>query len=83
MVLAVTMSIGWVIGRGRNGMRRTIGAIAAGVYLVVVIANFAWLRPVLTADDLTYNQWHERMLFTVCDPAKHRNEKHENAPCWI
>jgi dolichyl-phosphate-mannose--protein O-mannosyl transferase len=85
MVLAVTMSLGLVLGRARRGARRIIGAAVVGVYLVVVIGNFAWLRPVLMADTLTYSQWHARMLFdeSTCDQTKNRNQKHENAPCWI
>jgi hypothetical protein len=38
---------------------------------------------VLAGDVTTYDQWHKRMMFTTCDNAKHRNESHENAPCWI
>jgi len=83
MVLAITMALGYVIGRRTFGWRRMVGATVAGAYLLAVIINFAWLRPVLAGDVITYDQWHSRMLFTTCDPAKHRNELHENAPCWI
>ena len=83
MALMVAMTLGFALGNNGNEVRRIIASIAIGAYLVVVIGNFAWLRPVLTGDVITYNQWHQRMLFTNCDPAKNRNEHHENAPCWI
>jgi dolichyl-phosphate-mannose-protein mannosyltransferase len=77
------MTLGHALGDDGREVRRIVASVAIGAYLVVVIANFAWLRPVLAGDVITYNQWHQRMLFTTCDPAKHRNEHHENAPCWI
>ena len=83
MALMVAMTLGWALGDNRYETRRIVASIAIGAYLVVVVANFAWLRPVLSGDVITYDQWHHRMLFTNCDPAKHRNEHHENAPCWI
>jgi dolichyl-phosphate-mannose-protein mannosyltransferase len=83
MALMVTMTLGSIMGEPWQETRRIVASIAIGAYCVLVIANFAWLRPVLSGDVITYNQWHHRMMFTTCDPAKHRNEHHENAPCWI
>ena len=83
MALIVAMTLGSFLGNPWQERRRIFASIAVGAYLIVVIANFAWLRPVLAGDVITYDQWHHRMLFTTCDPAKHRNEHHENAPCWI
>ena len=84
MALMVAMTLGYALGSDRTQeVRRIVASLAIGAYLVLVVANFAWLRPVLAGDVITYDQWHHRMLFTTCDPAKHRNEHHENAPCWI
>jgi dolichyl-phosphate-mannose--protein O-mannosyl transferase len=87
MVLAVTMGIGMVLGSvRRTELRRTVGLVAVGVYLLAVIANFAYLRPVLSGEVITYNQWQQRMWFDQnwgCGHEKHRNEHHELAPCWI
>jgi dolichyl-phosphate-mannose-protein mannosyltransferase len=83
MALMVAMTLGSFLGERAQETRRIVASVAIGAYLVVVVANFAWLRPVLSGDVITYDQWHHRMLFTTCDPAKNRNEHHENAPCWI
>ena len=84
MVLAITMGVGMVIGRRMvSDLRHTVGTVIAGAYLIAVIGNFAFLYPVLSGQVITYDQWHQRMVFQVCDASKHRNEHHENAPCWI
>ena len=83
MALMVAMTLGTFLGESWQETRRIVASVAIGAYLIVVIANFAWLRPVLAGNVITYDQWHHRMMFTTCDQAKHRNEHHENAPCWI
>ena len=84
MVLAVTMVLGMALGRAYSTqLRHAIGTVAVGAYLVTVIASFGYLYPVLAGKTLTYDQWHRRMWFHTCDTSKHRNQHHENAPCWI
>jgi dolichyl-phosphate-mannose-protein mannosyltransferase len=84
MVLAITMGLGMIAGPFTAlHPRRVIGGVVAGVYLVAVSANFAYFYPVLSAKTITYQQWHDRMWLDRCDTKPHRNEKHENAPCWI
>jgi dolichyl-phosphate-mannose--protein O-mannosyl transferase len=62
VVLAVTMCLGLVIGRpDASPARRTAGATIAGAYLLVVIANFAWLYPILSAQVIPYSDWFARM----------------------
>ncbi|MHB2022810.1 MAG: dolichyl-phosphate-mannose--protein mannosyltransferase [Mycobacteriales bacterium] len=81
MVLAVTQSIGSLLGPpGVSARRRRWAAATAGAYLLVVIWNFAFLYPVLAGRVITYQQWHERMLFQSCTNG---NDHHETAPCWI
>ena len=43
--------------------RRAGGAAAAGAYVLVVLANFAYLYPVLAAKIMTYDDWHARIWF--------------------
>lgn len=62
LVLALTIGIGLVIGRAdASGFRRGLGAALAGAYLLVVIANFYFLYPVLSAEVVPYAEWHARM----------------------
>jgi dolichyl-phosphate-mannose--protein O-mannosyl transferase len=84
MVLAITMTLGMVIGRrDMAAVRHTVGTVAVGAYLLVVVVMFGYLYPVLAGKVLPYDQWHNRMWFHTCDTTKDRNEHHENAPCWI
>jgi dolichyl-phosphate-mannose--protein O-mannosyl transferase len=85
MVLALTMAIGMVLGRAESGtVRRTVGAVVAGTYLVLVVANFSYLYPVLSGENIRYDKWHQRMwLDSGCDQGKHRNQHHELSLCWI
>jgi dolichyl-phosphate-mannose--protein O-mannosyl transferase len=45
------------------GVRRLVGAAAAGAFLLVVLANFAYFYPILAAQTLTYDDWHARIWF--------------------
>ncbi len=64
LVLAVTLCLGVVLGPAdAPATRRKVGAIAVGGYVLLVLAVFAWLYPVLSAQVLTYDEWHSRMLF--------------------
>jgi dolichyl-phosphate-mannose--protein O-mannosyl transferase len=86
MVLAVTYAIGMVIGgRSATPTRRTVGSIVAGVYLIGVLANFAFLYPVLSGQVTTYDQWRMRMqpIDWTCGAPADRNEHKELAGCWI
>jgi dolichyl-phosphate-mannose--protein O-mannosyl transferase len=84
MVLAVTLTLGVVLGRAyASTLRHTVGTIAVGAYLLAVISTFGYLYPVLAGKVLTYDQWHRRMWFHNCDTSKNRDQHNENAPCWI
>jgi dolichyl-phosphate-mannose--protein O-mannosyl transferase len=64
MVLGITLVIGLLIGPERIvGVRRVFGSALAGAYLLVVLANFVYLYPILTAKIIPYLSWHSRMWF--------------------
>ncbi|HWA65235.1 MAG TPA: phospholipid carrier-dependent glycosyltransferase [Mycobacteriales bacterium] len=85
MVLAVTMTLGLVIGRRTaSDARRALGASAATSYLACVVVLFAFFYPVLAARNISSTAWHKRIWFSsTCSTDPHRNEHHEDAPCWI
>jgi dolichyl-phosphate-mannose-protein mannosyltransferase len=62
LVIAITLCLGLVIGPPRSG-RRVTGAVLVGAYLLAVLANFAYLYPVLAAQAIPYSSWFERMWF--------------------
>ncbi len=43
--------------------RRAIGAAVAGGFLILVLANFAYLYPALAAQSIPYHFWYQRMWF--------------------
>ncbi len=65
LVIAITLCIGLIIGpMNAPPGRRAIGAVFGGAYLLLILANFAFMFPVLTAQVLPYADWHQRMWFS-------------------
>lgn len=65
LVIAITLCIGVIIGPAvATPGRRAVGAVVAGAYLLLVLANFAFMYPVLTAEVIPYAFWHQRMWFS-------------------
>ncbi|MFD0470059.1 dolichyl-phosphate-mannose--protein mannosyltransferase [Nonomuraea thailandensis] len=65
MVLALVLMAGLVIGRqDAPATRRATGAAVVGAFALVVLINFWWLQPVLTAETITQTQWWARMLMS-------------------
>ncbi len=63
-ILAITLLIGKLIGPSQvPSARRTLGVIAAGSFLVLVLVNFAWFWPIWTDVLLTHDEWASRMWF--------------------
>jgi dolichyl-phosphate-mannose-protein mannosyltransferase len=64
LVLSITLCLGLIIGPARaSSGRRAVGAAVAGAYLLGVLANFAYLYPVLAAQVIPYTQWLDRMWY--------------------
>jgi dolichyl-phosphate-mannose--protein O-mannosyl transferase len=64
LVMAITLCLGLIIGPAVAAPgRRAVGAVIAGAYLLLVLANFAWFYPVLTAQPIPHNFWQDRMVF--------------------
>jgi dolichyl-phosphate-mannose--protein O-mannosyl transferase len=59
LCLGLALICGWAL----NARHRTGGAIGVGIYVSVVVVNFAWLYPVLAAVTLSYPDWYDRMWF--------------------
>jgi dolichyl-phosphate-mannose-protein mannosyltransferase len=64
LVIAITLCLGLIIGPARAApARRVAGALVAGAYLLAVLADFAYLYPVLTAQVIPYTSWLSRMWY--------------------
>ncbi|WEP00948.1 phospholipid carrier-dependent glycosyltransferase (plasmid) [Streptomyces sp. FXJ1.172] len=62
LCLAVTMLLGALVGRpGAARTRRTVGAVAAGLLVVLITWNFIYFFPLYTAQTIPYADWHARM----------------------
>jgi len=62
LVLALTLCLGLLLGsRDAPPARRAVGAAVVGTYVLLVLANFAFLHPVLSADVIPQPEWSERM----------------------
>jgi len=62
LCLGAALVVGWAVGPA-PGRRRTLGALAGGVWTSLVVLNFAYLYPVLAAVTIPYGQWLSRMWF--------------------
>jgi dolichyl-phosphate-mannose-protein mannosyltransferase len=64
MIIAIVLCLGLIIGPARAAPgRRAVGALVAGLYLIAVLVNFAYLYPVLTAEVIPFSAWLNRMWF--------------------
>jgi dolichyl-phosphate-mannose-protein mannosyltransferase len=64
MIIAITLCLGLIIGPARASPgRRAVGAVVTGSYLIAVLANFAYLYPILAAKIIPYSSWLSRMWF--------------------
>lgn len=64
LIIAITLCLGLIIGPTRASPgRRAVGAAVSGAYLLAVLANFAYLYPILTAKVIPYSAWLSRMWF--------------------
>ena len=65
LVIAITLCLGLVIGPARaKPARRVTGAVVSGLYLLAVLADFAYIYPVLAAKVIPFTSWDARMWFS-------------------
>jgi len=63
-VLAVTLTLGSVLGRQQDSrLRRRIGLGVVSLYVGLVVLNFIWLHPILVGTPLPEPEWRSRMMF--------------------
>ncbi len=59
LVLGIVLACGLLM----RGRWRRWGTAAVGVYTLLVVANFAYLYPILTAETIPYRDWLAHMWF--------------------
>ncbi len=65
LVIAITLCLGQIIGMARAALRRRVtGAVIASGYLLLALANFACLYPLLTGLTISYASWQQRIWFS-------------------
>ncbi|MFE3828952.1 dolichyl-phosphate-mannose--protein mannosyltransferase [Streptomyces sp. NPDC059092] len=62
LCLAVAMMIGAILGpQGSDERRRTIGAVGAGVLVLLIVWNFIYFWPIYTGTAIPLDSWRNRM----------------------
>ena len=62
LCLGLALVAGYALGtRQSSPRRRLVGSLGVGVYVSLVVLNFAYLYPVLAAQTLPYSSWLSRM----------------------
>ncbi|MCU1587807.1 MAG: rane protein [Frankiales bacterium] len=62
LCLGLALLAGWLLGQAGT-LRRRVASLGVGIYLSLVVINFAYLYPILAAVTIPYNQWLSRMWF--------------------
>ncbi|GAB7100983.1 phospholipid carrier-dependent glycosyltransferase [Thermobifida fusca] len=68
LVLAIVLMLGLMLGSpgdrpGTSPWSRVVGSVIYGVVMLLIIANFTYLYPVLSAETIPYTEWADRMWF--------------------
>lgn len=64
LVLAVVLLLGLVLGPDRASPgRRAVGALSAGLLVLLIVVCFAFFHPLYTAEPLPIDDWSARMWF--------------------
>ena len=64
LIIAITLCLGRDVGPVRaDPTRRAVGAVIGGAYMLLVLANFAYLYPVVAPQAIPYSSWLSRMWF--------------------
>ncbi|MEU6079026.1 phospholipid carrier-dependent glycosyltransferase [Streptomyces sp. NPDC047108] len=62
LCLAVTMMLGAMLGpRGSSERRRAMGAVGAGVLVLLIVWNFIYFWPIYTGQAIPIESWRDRM----------------------
>ncbi|WP_277068309.1 dolichyl-phosphate-mannose--protein mannosyltransferase [Saccharomonospora viridis] len=62
LALGLTLVLGQILGSARNGYeRRGTGLLVLSLYIGLVVANFAWLWPVLNGEPITHDRWQAEL----------------------
>ncbi|MCX4778888.1 phospholipid carrier-dependent glycosyltransferase [Streptomyces sp. NBC_01264] len=62
LCLAVAMMIGALLGpAGSSERRRALGAVAAGVLVLLIVWNFIYFWPIYTGQSIPMDSWQNRM----------------------
>ncbi|GLZ55368.1 hypothetical protein Acsp07_49850 [Actinomycetospora sp. NBRC 106378] len=62
LILALTLVLGEILGRRTAGPeRRSTGRMVVALYVGVVVANFAWLWPILVGASITAARWNAEL----------------------
>lgn len=60
-VTALALFLGKILGPAAARRRRVVGAVIVGVYVALVVLNFAYFWPIYTDQVLTWSDWWQRM----------------------
>jgi len=62
LALGLTLALGQILGSARRGFeRRGTGLLVVALYVGLVVANFAWLWPILNGDPISNAHWQSEL----------------------
>lgn len=62
LALGLALALGQILGSARRGLeRRGTGLLVVSLYVGLVVANFAWLWPILNGDPISNAHWQAEL----------------------
>jgi dolichyl-phosphate-mannose--protein O-mannosyl transferase len=62
LALGLTLALGQILGSAKRGFeRRGTGLLVVALYVGLVVANFAWLWPILNGDSISGAHWQAEL----------------------
>jgi len=62
LILGLTLILGQILGSAKRGFeRRGTGMLVVALYVGLVVANFAWLWPILNGNAITNEHWNAEL----------------------
>ncbi|WP_225725651.1 MULTISPECIES: dolichyl-phosphate-mannose--protein mannosyltransferase [unclassified Nocardia] len=62
LVMLIALPLGEILGRATDSSeRRGTGRLVVCLYLGLVVANFIWIHPILTATPITPSRWQQEL----------------------
>jgi dolichyl-phosphate-mannose--protein O-mannosyl transferase len=70
LIICIVLCLGLILGSSRSPVRRLVGSVVVGIYVIAVLVVFWYFYPILTGQVIPYSDWLSHMWYTgILGPA--------------